>query len=434
MKIARTVFSIPLLISFAALAGVPPSGTEKTPARPQAQARTMGIVTASPPPQIQEWQRLSRLPIAPHAPLIRGLHRHCEATFGPDYAGSADYAASGIAEIAQVMQMWNGARFDAQRPFANEVAHLDRDGLRRLCREQMAWLRDADIQAPRDRTRFSDAYEMFEDMPLMRESETRGEMIERAGLIAFCSDQGFDDALEEEIDRWSAGKETVMAKIEDTPRFRELRDGVNGQDQFPKFACLQLGFELIMEDTGMPEGHVAEMAGTLAQYRRCSERIDGYEEKAEPLVEQWSEASDGMVARFERVLSIGQPQLGVAREPGPDEFAKYCDQLLVRLAEYAKPRNAAFADPEKTFAVFIEALVNADREKALSTLTPTSRLRAVIEKLPDESLQRMGRTTRLIRMTGEYGDFRTGIAVRDSGVAAEVQFRSTPRGWLIEQM
>lgn len=168
-----------------------------------------------------------------------------------------------------------------------------------------------------------------------------------------------------------------------------------------------------------------------AQFERCRADVPGFAEKSAPIHAAWNRRHAGVLSEFEGQLAakVRAGRRGEATLP-----LRVCtDDWLRQVEPLTRTPDARFASVEKTWQVFMGALMTGDRATALGCLAgrAESRWKERVARLSDEELRRIAASIRAMKV--QWGDDyeKDAIVADTDNRAVGIAFRNLNEEWKI---
>lgn len=168
-----------------------------------------------------------------------------------------------------------------------------------------------------------------------------------------------------------------------------------------------------------------------AQFERCRADVPGFAEKSAATYAAWTRRHGSVLAEYERELAakVRAGRRGEATLP-----LRICtDDWLRGVEPLTRMPDTRFGSVEKTWQVFMGALMTGDRATALGCLAGRAeyRWKERVEKLSDEDLRRIAASIRGLKV--QWGDDyeKEGVVADVENRAVGVAFRNVNEEWKI---
>lgn len=176
-----------------------------------------------------------------------------------------------------------------------------------------------------------------------------------------------------------------------------------------------------------------EVIDLTAQFERCRLDAPGFAERSEPVHDAWKRRHARVIADHERTIEL---KVRVARRSDTMLPLRLCtDDWLRGIEPLTRTPDARFHSVEKTWTVFVAALMNADRAAVLECLSGRLAIgwkdRAL--RLSNEDLRRIGASLRAFKV--QWGDDyeKEGLVADDAQRVFGIAFRSVNEEWKITE-
>lgn len=172
-----------------------------------------------------------------------------------------------------------------------------------------------------------------------------------------------------------------------------------------------------------------EVLDLTARLERCRADQPGFAAKSSELVLAWRRRQETTLADYERLLALKVREL---RRSAAVPLSLCSDEWLQEMEALARPPDPRFSSVEKTWSVFVGALLAADRATLLKCVTGTAaaRLRERLALLTDVDLRRMGGTIRGLKVQSGDDYDKEGLVAHDDRVDG-IAFRNVNEEWKI---
>lgn len=180
-----------------------------------------------------------------------------------------------------------------------------------------------------------------------------------------------------------------------------------------------------------PTRRKREVLELTAQLERCRADVPGFAEKSAAVHVAWSRRHAAVLAEYDRQLAakVRASRRGEATLP----VSQCTDDWLRALEPLARMPDARFSTVEKTWQVFMGALMTGDRATALSCFAGRAgaRWKERVEQMSDEDLRRIGASIRALKV--QWGDDydKEGLVADTQNRMVAVAFRNLNEEWKI---
>jgi len=172
-----------------------------------------------------------------------------------------------------------------------------------------------------------------------------------------------------------------------------------------------------------------EVLDLTARLERCRGEQPGFTAKSDDLYRAWRRRHAGTLSEHSHLLAT---KVRVFR---PD--ASVCtDEWLRELEPLAREPDARFSTVEKTWQVFVTALLAADRATVMRCVTgPVARTMGErLEKMADADLRRMGANIRELKVLWGDDYDKEGLVVHGQRADGIVFRRNVNEEWKVREM
>jgi hypothetical protein len=168
-----------------------------------------------------------------------------------------------------------------------------------------------------------------------------------------------------------------------------------------------------------------------AQFERCRADVPGFAEKSAAVYVAWTRRHGAILAEYERELAA---KVRAGRRGEMTLPLRTCNEDWLRQVEpLTRNPDARFGSVEKTWQVFMGALMTGDRATALGCLAGRAeeRWKQRVEKLSDEDLRRIAASIRALKV--QWGDDyeKEGVIADTENRAVGIAFRNLNEEWKI---
>ena len=174
----------------------------------------------------------------------------------------------------------------------------------------------------------------------------------------------------------------------------------------------------------------------------CDARVQGFEKATAVNFAAWKALHRADVDALEADPKF-KTERDAALVPPPPEIAAAkirqlmgtCDRIA-GVFEMAAPVDARFAEPERTWQTFHDALREAKRDVVYTCLAGEARQTFVgqMRAMSDEQMQRLGSSISEIRLSPRQGNFQEAVILQRNGAAGTVVFVKAGENWKIGRM
>lgn len=183
-----------------------------------------------------------------------------------------------------------------------------------------------------------------------------------------------------------------------------------------------------------PTRRKREVLELSAQLERCRADAPGFAEQSAAVYAAWTRRHAALLAEYDRLISarVRASRRGEATLP-----LRLCTEDWLRSIEpLARTPDPRFATVEKTWQVFMGALMTGDRATALSCLggKAEARWRARTADLSDDDLRRLGAGIRALKV--QWGDDyeKEGLVADTDNRVLGIAFRNINEEWKIVEL
>lgn len=190
------------------------------------------------------------------------------------------------------------------------------------------------------------------------------------------------------------------------------------------------------EDDGFvkPTRRKREVLELSAQLERCRADVPGFAEQSAAVYSAWTRRHAAVLAEYDKLLSakVRAGRRGEATLP-----LRLCTEEWLRSIEpLARMPDPRFATVEKTWQVFMGALMTGDRATALSCMAgkAETRWKERTAALSDDDLRRVGASIRALKV--QWGDDyeKEGLVADTTNGVLGIAFRNINEEWKIIQL
>ena len=171
-----------------------------------------------------------------------------------------------------------------------------------------------------------------------------------------------------------------------------------------------------------------------AQFERCRADLPGFAEKSEAVHAAWVRRHSAVLTEYDKLLAakVRAGRRGEATLP-----LRLCNEDWLRAIEpLTRMPDARYQTVEKTWQVFMGALMTGDRAALLNCLAgrAEARWRERAERLSDEEMRRIGGSIRGLKV--QWGDDyeKEGLVADNDSRMAGIAFRNINEEWKITEM
>lgn len=173
---------------------------------------------------------------------------------------------------------------------------------------------------------------------------------------------------------------------------------------------------------------VVELA---AQFERCRADAPGFAEKSAAVYAAWTRRHAATLAEFDKVVAA---KVRAGRRGENTLPLRLCsDDWLRSIEPLSRMPDPRFVTVEKTWQVFMGALMTGDRAAAMNCLAgrAEARWKERVEKLSDEQLRQIASSIRALKV--QWGDDyeKEGLVADTDNRAVGIAFRNVNEEWKI---
>lgn len=183
-----------------------------------------------------------------------------------------------------------------------------------------------------------------------------------------------------------------------------------------------------------PTRRKREILDLTAQLERCRADAPGFAEKAAPVYAAWTRRHAAVMSEYDKLLGA---KVRAGRRGDASLPLHVCTEDWLRQIEpLSRKPDPRFETVEKTWQVFMGALITGDRVTALSALSGSAeaRWKQRVERLSDEDLRRIGASIRALKV--QWGDDyeKEGMVADVDNRVVGIAFRNVNEEWKITEM
>jgi hypothetical protein len=183
-----------------------------------------------------------------------------------------------------------------------------------------------------------------------------------------------------------------------------------------------------------PTKRKREILDLTAQFQRCRADVPGFAEKSAVLYDAWIHRHGTTLAEYDRLLAA---KLRAGRRGEMTLPLRLCtDDWLRAIEPLARAPDARFQTVEKTWQVFLGALMTGDRATVLNCLSGPALLRwqARAEQLNDEEMRRIAASVRALKV--QWGDDyeKEGLVADVENRVVGIAFHNVNEEWKITDL
>lgn len=180
-----------------------------------------------------------------------------------------------------------------------------------------------------------------------------------------------------------------------------------------------------------PSKRKREVLDLSAQFERCRADVPGFAEKSALVYVAWRQRHAGVIAEYDKLLAakVRAGRRGEATLP----LSQCTDDWLRAIEPLTRMPDARFETVEKTWQVFLGALMTGDRATALACLggKAEARWKQRVERMSDEDLRQIATTIRAMKV--QWGDDyeKEGLVADTENRVVGIAFRNVNEEWKI---
>jgi hypothetical protein len=183
-----------------------------------------------------------------------------------------------------------------------------------------------------------------------------------------------------------------------------------------------------------PTRRKREILDLTAQFQRCRADVPGFAEKSAVLYDAWIHRHGTTLAEYDRLLAA---KLRAGRRGEMTLPLRLCtDEWLRGMEPLARTPDARFQTVEKTWQVFLGALMTGDRAAVLNCLSGPALLRwqARSEQLNDDEMRRIAASVRALKV--QWGDDyeKEGLVADVENHVVGIAFHNVNEEWKITEL
>jgi hypothetical protein len=180
-----------------------------------------------------------------------------------------------------------------------------------------------------------------------------------------------------------------------------------------------------------PTRRKREVLEITAQLERCRADAPGFAEKSGAVQVAWNRRHAGVISEYASLVAakVRASRRGEATLP-----VRACtDEWLLQVEALAQAPDARFSTVEKTWQVFMGALMTGDRATALNCLAGKAgtRWKDRVQRMSDDDLRRIAATIRALKV--QWGDDyeKEGVIADTDNRVVGIAFRNLNEEWKI---
>lgn len=185
------------------------------------------------------------------------------------------------------------------------------------------------------------------------------------------------------------------------------------------------------EEFVRPTRRKREVLALSAQLERCRADVPGFAEKSALVYAAWTRRHAAVLAEFDRQLAakVRASRRGEAALP----VGQCTDEWLRNIEPLSRMPDGRFATVEKTWQVFMGALMTGDRTTALSTMAGRANVRwkLRVEQMSDDDLRKIAASIRALKV--QWGDdyAKEGLIADTENRVVGIAFENVNEEWKI---
>ncbi|MFI4926621.1 MAG: hypothetical protein ACHP7E_02900 [Burkholderiales bacterium] len=183
-----------------------------------------------------------------------------------------------------------------------------------------------------------------------------------------------------------------------------------------------------------PTKRKREILELSAQFQRCRADVQGFAEKSAVIYDAWIHRHGATLAEYDRLLAA---KVRAGRRGEMTLPLRLCtDAWLGSIEPLARTPDARFQTVEKTWQVFLGALMTGDRVAVLNCLSGPALLRwqARSQQLNDDEMRRIAASVRALKV--QWGDDyeKEGLIADVENRVVGIAFRNINEEWKITEL
>ena len=183
-----------------------------------------------------------------------------------------------------------------------------------------------------------------------------------------------------------------------------------------------------------PTKRKREILDLTAQFQRCRADVPGFAEKSAVVYDAWIHRHGATLAEYERLLAV---KVRAGRRGEMTLPLRLCtDDWLRSIEPLARTPDARFQTVEKTWQVFLGALMTGDRATVLNCLSGPALLhwQARSLQLNDDEMRRIAVSVRALKV--QWGDDyeKEGLVADVENRVVGIAFRNINEEWKITEL
>lgn len=188
------------------------------------------------------------------------------------------------------------------------------------------------------------------------------------------------------------------------------------------------------DDFMKPSKRKRDVLELSAQFERCRADAPGFAERSQDIYAAWRHRHAAVIIEYEKVLmaKVRAGRRGEATLP----LSLCTDDWLRGIEPLSRMPDPRYQTVEKTWQLFMGALMTGDRVTALNCLAgrAQARWKERTEKLSDDELRRIGASIRALKV--QWGDDyeKEGLVADTDNRVIGIAFRNVNEEWKITEL
>lgn len=171
-----------------------------------------------------------------------------------------------------------------------------------------------------------------------------------------------------------------------------------------------------------------------AQFERCRADVAGFAEKSAAVYTAWKQRHAAVLAEYDKLLAA---KVRAGRRGELTLPVRLCtDEWIQQIEPLTHTPDPRFQTVEKTWQVFMGALMTGDRAALMNCLagTAATRWQQRAERMTDDDMRRIGASIRGLKV--QWGDDyeKEGVVADNDNHAAGIAFRNINEEWKITDL
>lgn len=188
------------------------------------------------------------------------------------------------------------------------------------------------------------------------------------------------------------------------------------------------------EGFAKPSRRKREVLEATVQLERCRADAPGFAEKSAPVYAAWMRRHAAVLSEYDKLVAS---RVRAARRGEVGPTLRLCTEEWLRGIEpLSRQPDPRFQTVEKTWQVFMGALMTGDRGTAMSALSGSAeaRWKQRVENLSDADLRRIGASIKALKV--QWGDDyeKEGLVADVDNRVVSIGFRNVNEEWKIVEM